>query len=305
MQANERLEAARIFLAELAENPPALPYEPALLPMLFAATREDSTASIDDLTQLIERSQKLASRVLSIANSAVYALESTVTSLRRAISVLGFREVRNLVVMLGAVAAIKGARLPQRFDIAALWQHQLKTATIAKALAAELGGPSGVCGPSAAPEDRLGMAPDEAYAAGLLHDIGQVFFAAGRPDVWEAVEDLRRERGIRYVEAEEAYWGIDHALIGAQVLHYWKLPLLLTDPINWHHAPQLAPAYKMEARLLAAANRTAHSGLTEQGALLEWAISLMPEGVDPARLGAAVAQSHASDTDGTLIMLVK
>jgi len=304
MQANERLEEARIFLEELAQRPPSLPYEPALLPMLFAATRENSSASIDDLTQLIERSQKLATRVLSIANSAVYALESTITSLRRAISILGFREVRNLVVMLGAVAAIKGAKLPQRFNIAPLWRHQLTTATIAKTLAAELGGPSGVCGPSAAADIRLGMAPDEAYAAGLLHDIGQVFFAAGRPAVWEAVDGLCRERGMQYFEAEDAYWGIDHALIGAQVLHYWKLPLLLTDPINWHHAPELAPAYKMEARLLAAANCTAHSGLTEQGALPEAAAALMPEGVNPARLGAAVAQSLANDNAEALAALV-
>jgi len=305
MQANERLEEARIFLEELAENPPALPYEPDLLPMLFAATRENSTASIDDLTALIERSQKLASRVLSIANSAVYALESTITSLRWAVSILGFSEVRTLVIMLGAVSTIKGTPLPQRFDIASLWRHQLKTATIAKALAAELGSPSGVCGPSASAENRLGMAPDEAYAAGLLHDIGQVFFAAVRPAAWEAVERLRRESGIQYFEAEEAYWGIDHALIGAQVLHYWKLPLLLTDPINWHHAPELAPAYKMEARLLAAANRVAHSGLTAQGALPEAAVSLMPEGADPVRLGAAVAQSLDSGDAEAFIMLVK
>jgi len=304
MQANERLEEARIFLEELAENPPALPYEPALLPLLFAATREDSTASIDDLTVLIERSQKLASRVLSVANSAVYALESTITSLRRAVSILGFSEVRNLVVMLGAISTIKGAKLPQHFDIASLWRHQLMTATIAKALAAELGGSSGLCGPSASAENRLVMAPDEAYAAGLLHDIGQVFFAAGRPDVWEAVKGLRRESGMQYFEAEETYWGIDHALIGSQVLHYWKLPLLLTDPINWHHAPELAPAYKMEARLLAAANCTARNWLTAGGALPEAAASLMPEGTDPVRLGTAVAQGLASGKGEAFITLV-
>ncbi|MCL1940065.1 MAG: HDOD domain-containing protein [Desulfovibrionaceae bacterium] len=306
MQTNERLEEARRFLEELAESPPALPYEPELLPMLFAATRENSTASIDDLTALIERSQKLASRVLSIANSALYALESTITSLRRAISILGFREVRTLVVMLGAVSAIKGAKLPRNFDATALWRHQLKAATIAKTLAAELGGPAGICGPAAIEENRLVMTPDEAYAAGLLHDIGQVFFAAGRPDVWEAVDDLRRKSSLESFEAEDAYWGIDHALIGAQVLHYWKLPLLLTDPINWHHAPGLAPAYKMEARLLSAANHIAHSGLDKEGALPEAVASLMPEDIDLVQLGTVVAQSLDNDAAAeSFIMLVK
>ena len=305
MQPKGKLEEARIFLKELAENPPALPYEPALLPMLFAATRENTTASVDDLTSLIERSQKLASRVLSIANSAVYALESSVTSLRRAVSILGFREVRTLVIMLGAVSAIKGAKLPKGFDATALWRHQLKAATVAKTLAAELGGPSGICGPSAKEEVRLSMAPDDAYAAGLLHDIGKVFFAASRPELWEAVEEIRQFSSLQYFETEDMYWGMDHALIGAQVLHYWKLPLLLTDPINWHHAPELAPAFKMEARLLGAANRIAHSGLNAQGALYDDAASLMPEGSDSAALGAAVARSLVNAEAETFIALVK
>jgi HD-like signal output (HDOD) protein len=254
----EKLQEARDFLEELAETPPCLPYEPSLLPLLFAATREGSNASIDDLTVLIERSQKLATRVLSLANSALYALESTVTSLRRAISILGFREVRTLVIMIGAVSAIKGAKLPKGFDAIALWRHQLKTASVAKVLAGALsssGGPR-----SEGPEKRLEMAPDEAYAAGLLHDIGKVFLAASRPQLWEAIEEIRQISSLSFFEAEDEYWGMDHALVGAQVLHYWKLPLLLTDPINWHHAPELAPVFRVEAKLLAAANRMPTAG---------------------------------------------
>ncbi len=267
--------------------------------MLFAATRERSTASVDDLTALIERSQKLASRVLAIANSAVYALEASVTSLRRAVSILGFREVRTLVIMMGAVSVIKGVKLPKSFDAVALWRHQLKTAAVAKALAAELGAFT------AAREKSLLMAPDEAYAAGLLHDIGKVFFAAGRPALWEAVEELRQISSLQYFEAEDIYWGMDHALIGAQVLHYWKLPLLLTDPINWHHAPHLAPAFGAETRLLAAANRIAHCGLDEQGALRENALSLLPEGCDAAALGAVVARSLVNADAETFVALVR
>jgi HD-like signal output (HDOD) protein len=298
----EKLQEARDFLEELAETPPWLPYEPSLLPLLFAATREGSNASIDDLTALIERSQKLATRVLSLANSALYALESTVTSLRRAVSILGFREVRTLVIMIGAVSAIKGAKLPQGFDATALWRHQLKTAAVAKALAGAL---SSIAVPDGEdPELRLDIMPDEAYAAGLLHDIGKVFLAVGRPQLWEAIEEIRQISSLSFFEAEDEYWGMDHALVGAQVLHYWKLPLLLTDPINWHHAPELAPAFKMEARLLAAANRIAHSGLTEEGALREDARCLMPESVNPLALGAVVKAGIEGADSEALVGLV-
>ncbi|SBV95794.1 Metal dependent phosphohydrolase [uncultured delta proteobacterium] len=295
---------SRSFLQKLLQNPPSLPFESALLPMLFAVTREDSKAPTDDLVALIERSQKLASHVLTIANSALYGMEFKVSTLRRAVSILGVCEIRTLVILSGTAAVFKEAKLPKDFNAAGLWSHQLKVAAVAKVLACELGGPSGVCGPSAAEEDRLVMLPDEAYVAGLLHDIGKVFFAISRPDLWEIVEECRRKNGQRFCEAEDAYWGMDHALIGAEVLHIWKLPLLLTEPINWHHAPELAPAYKMDARLLAAADCIVHNEPDAEGRLCEEALALLPEGCDAAALGMAAAQCLDDSQGGILTTLV-
>lgn len=272
--------------------------------MLFAVTREDTKTPLDDLVSLIERSQKLASHVLSIANSALYGMEFKVSTLQRAVSILGVCELRTLVILSGTASLFKEAKLPRDFNAAGLWSHQLKVATVAKALAAELGGPSGICGPSAREEDRLGMLPGEAYVAGLLHDIGKVFFAASRPDLWENVEEARKENGQRFFEAEDAYWGMDHALIGAEVLHSWKLPLLLTEPINWHHAPELAPAYKMDARLLAAANHIVHSEPDPEKGLCEEAAALLPERCDTAALGVAMARCLDAANAGVLTNLV-
>lgn len=282
----KNLQEARQFMEELAENPPWLPYEPTLLPVLFAATRDDSTSSVDDITVLIERSQKLTTRVLSIANSAVYALEATITSLNRAISLLGFREVRTLVIMVGAVSAIKGAKLPKGFDGVGLWKHQLRTATIARELTTVLLSEAGAG--KIPKEEVLSMQPDEAYVAGLLHDIGKVFLAAIRPNIWTAIEEISNESGLSFVEAEDAYWGMDHALIGAQVLHHWKLPLLLTDTINWHHAPTVAPAFKPESKMLAAANLIAHHPDADSGEIPDEAMLLLPNGVNPGRISTAL-----------------
>lgn len=285
----EKLAEAREFLEDLSENPPVLPYEPTLLPLLFSATKDNSTASVDDITRLIERSQKLATKVLSLANSAAYGLESSVTSLHRAISILGLREVRSLVVMIGAVATIKGVKLPKDFDATELWRHQLRTAAIAKALCQTLRDLARKDPQSE--NNSMQIAPDEAYAAGLLHDIGKVFLAGSRPHIWDDIFALHHERGIAFYEAENDYWGMDHALVGAQVLHHWKLPLLLTDPISWHHAPQLAPSLALEAGLLAAANAIAHEGLNEDGLLGATALSYLPPQKDPAVLAVAVEQA--------------
>ncbi len=275
---------ARAFLQKLLDDPPRLPYEPTLMPLLFAATRENSTTSVPRLTALIERSQKLAARVLSVANSACYALESRVTSINRAVVLLGFNEVRSLVIMVGATAALKGAKLPPTFDSMEMWRHHLLTAAYAKTLTSTLlrGGFT------------LGVEPDEIYVAGLLHDIGKAFLAGRNPKVWGIVSEAVRN-GADWATAENDYWGIEHALIGAQVLNAWKLPLLLTDLISWHHSPKMAPTFAMEAGILAAANMLAHQGLEDDGGLPESVRSVLPEGADfPALAEAcAAAPDHA------------
>ena len=158
----------------------------------------------------------------------------------------------------------------------------------------ELGGQDGAWGPTADEKNRLVMDPDEAYIAGLLHDIGKVFFASSRPDLWEAMENIRNESRQQYFEIENTYWSMDHALMGAVVLYHWKLPLILTEPINWHHAPDLAPTCKMEARLLAIANIIARNEPDANGNLCKEAVAFLPENCDLAAIGTTVAQCLAS-----------
>ncbi|MDR2800008.1 MAG: HDOD domain-containing protein [Desulfovibrio sp.] len=293
---NEQIEEARAFLADLSENSPQLPYEPQILPGLFAASREGSSASIIDLTVLIESSPNLAAKILSVANSSLYALECTVTSLQRAISVLGFREVRNIALMLGAASFLKAAKLPQRFDFLAFWRHELQTAAVARTVVSTLNGAA--CVHSTEKKGVLCISPDEAYAIGLLHDMGKVFLALRCPRIWYAIEELGRTENLSFTEAENLYWGMDHALIGAQVMHYWRIPLKLTDPINWHHAPSMAPSFVPEAKLLAAADILANEGLDEKGGLPEAAFAMMPEGVDPVKMALALHPVLSGDLAG-------
>ncbi|MDR2605235.1 MAG: HDOD domain-containing protein [Desulfovibrio sp.] len=277
------MQDARAFLEEIAGNPPGLPYDPLLLPKLFDASREGSRVSLEEITAGIGKSQDLAVRILSSANSALYALESTVTSLSRAVSVLGLKEVRNVALMVGADTWLRNAKLPAGFDAAGALRHQILAAELAQALARTLQGA----------DPAMRIKPDEAYAAGLLHDIGKVFLALRRPRVWAAVEELRAAARLSFAEAEDEYWSIDHALVGARVLQYWKLPLLLTDSISWHHAPQLAPDYAAEARLLCAADILAHEGLGPDGSLPARTADLLPENADLAALAAAARAAAA------------
>jgi HD-like signal output (HDOD) protein len=289
---------AHEFLNSLAESPPLVPYEPELLPLLFDATRDNSTATLRDVAKLVERSQNLATRLLNIANSAYYVLEFKVTSLERAISVLGLREIRSLVLMVGMVAAIKGVRLPVKFDAHALWRHHIRTASLAKAMTDALRSEA------APPGGGVTLLPDEAYVAGLLHDLGKVFLASAKPGIWEEIEALRAQRECTFAEAESAYWGIDHGIVAARVLHVWRLPLLLTDAISWHHAPDLAPEGGQEAGLLAAANALAHTGYSPGDVPAAEILALLPPGVNGQILAEALGKRMAEDKENALLSML-
>jgi putative nucleotidyltransferase with HDIG domain len=244
----ERYEKAQAFLANLAEKSPDLPFEPGLLPELFASTAEDSAKSIEHIGKLIERSQGLASRILRLANSAYYGMQTKVSSLGHAVRLLGLNEVRNLIVQLGASSAMGKLPLPKTFPFEKLWEHQLFTACIARGTA------------KAMPLNGKEISPDDLYAAGLLHDMGKTMLAAYCPEDWVAINDLATCEKIPFHQAEENYWGLDHAIVGARLLTFWGLPAKLTDVVSWHHMPHHAkPEYQAPARILAAANLLAHN----------------------------------------------
>lgn len=244
----ERYEKAQAFLENLSQNSPELPFEPSLLPELFASTSERSVKPTDSIAALVERSQGLAARILRQANSAYYGIQTEVSSLSHAIRLLGLNELRNMIVKLGISSALRQLPLPKEFPFEKLWAHQLFTANIARNIARDI------------PRVAGAITPDELYAAGLLHDMGKTMLAALCPADWAAIHDLALCESIPFSQAEENYWGLDHSVVGARLLTFWGIPSRLTELVNWHHSPQLAkPDFHAPACLLATANLLAHN----------------------------------------------
>ncbi|CAK7020293.1 MAG: hypothetical protein DELT_02393 [Desulfovibrio sp.] len=279
-----RHDRAQAFLATLSENSPELPFEPTLLPELFASTAADSTTSITHIAALVEKSQGLAARILRVANSAYYGMQTAVSSLPHAVRLLGLNEVRSIILQLGVTSVMRQLHFPKGFNFEELWEHQLRTANFAKIIALSLD------------ENTLGQAvsPDDIYAAGLLHDLGKTMLASNCPEDWLAIWDLASCDNIPLYKAEEDYWGVDHAIAGARLLTFWGLPANLTELVNWHHAPRLAaPEYKTAAYVLAAANLLAHvpvetiakaQGDDAKTLLPEVALAYLPAETDIANL---------------------
>ncbi len=229
-------------MAELPEYSQDLPYPPHLLRDLFTMTGADSVASAEEISRSISQDQSLTARILTLANSAFYGLQAQVTSVARAVVLLGLKEVRNIVLAIG-VQHLAAQKSPAAgFDLREYWNHQLAVAVCCKSLAKK--------------EPRAD--PDVLFTAGLLHDMGKLFTAMHRPDDWLAVTAKAEEQSISVAAAEEDHWGLEHGVIAGMVLNSWNLPPELSEPVNWHHAPGLCVDYPAEARIVCLADGMHH-----------------------------------------------
>ena len=284
-----RYEKAQAFLAMLAHDSPELPFEPTLLPELFASTADNSMKNTAHIASLVERSPGIASRILRMANSAYYGMQTQVSSLTHAVRLLGLNEVRNIILQIGVSAAIAKLPLPEKFPFEELWEHQIVTANMAKAM--------GNAMLQLSKSGTGGISPDELYVAGLLHDMGKTMVAAHCPKDWEAINDLACCERISFAEAEEDYWGIDHAAAGARLLTFWGIPQTLTELVNWHHAPQHSSLeFRAPAQILAAANLLAHDATMAiadagENALVvpENVAAILPDGLNNETLAQTLA----------------
>ncbi|MDY3557354.1 HDOD domain-containing protein [Gemmata sp. JC717] len=203
-------------------DPRRLPTPPALaLQVVNAASRPNCDP--DEIVSLLGQDPALCARLLKVVNSCLYGRSKPITSLDRAVTVLGLGTVRSLVLSLSMPAA-KGAQsdpLTRANQI-----NSVAGALIAYELSA--------LQPRSSPADDM--------VAGLLRDLGAVLLQQTYPDDWA---DLTERWGDRLLseacEAETEVFGISHAEISAELLAGWKLPPEVVEPIRHHHNPdQLA-----------------------------------------------------------------
>ncbi|WP_319542711.1 HDOD domain-containing protein [uncultured Pseudodesulfovibrio sp.] len=231
------------FLRELPSMREDLPFSPEVWQKLFVQTGARSMASLEDVGQTLSVDQGLTTRILSLANSAYYGLQAEVRSVTRAAAVLGMTEIRVIVLALSVDGLTKSYAIPEDFDLGKYWSHQFMVAMLAKELSrmTDVGN------------------PDNMFTVGLLHDIGKLIIALKRPDDWLAIQELAEDEELIDSVAEENYWGLDHAVVGALVLKSWDLPADLVEPVNWHHSPALAPEHFLESNIICLADAVAHT----------------------------------------------
>ena len=174
-----------------------------------------------DLNQVISLDPVLAGRVLKLINSAYYGLGQPVTSLARAIIMLGINTVKNLALSTTVMGHLSSKKNPPGLDMEGFWRHSLCVGVSAKLLAKKRG------------IDVKFV--EEYFTAGLLHDIGKIPLNAVLSKEYILTISMADREKKALFRAEESMLGLDHSAAGGMISSAWKLDGVMGDTIMYHH----------------------------------------------------------------------
>lgn len=180
---------------------------------------DKSDVSVSELIKWISADPVLTARILKLANSDYYGYRGQISTLNHAIVIVGIKALQNLLMGILVVDQLSWNVNFDRPEVNGWWIHSTAVGIGARYLARQTGYP----------------VPGEAFAAGLLHDIGHQIFIQQFPEKFGEVLQLVCEKNMSYQEAEKKVLGYDHTRIGGWLAEAWNLPHKLVNVIYSHH----------------------------------------------------------------------
>ncbi len=229
---------------------------------------QDEKSSAEDVTEVLLTDQSLVAKVLKLVNSPFYGMQGKITTISRAVVVLGFTAVRNLALGMGTIQSLKS--IGGQVDMTTFWEHSIATAAAAQALAPHANYPD----------------PEEAFIAGLMHDIGHFVLALALPEEYAEAHAAPGDQRAN----ERALLGMAHTRAGKLLMKEWQLPKMLSDVATFHHTQKIV--------------RGGEDPLITLCALADMVATTHGGGVDPAPssedldaaakvVGVSIAELHA------------
>jgi len=184
----------------------------------------DPNVSFDKLSKAIEYDPGLTVNILQLANSAYFGWTRTIKTVKEAVTRLGTSRVFQMVLCMSVAPLVRKPIKGYDTDSEGLWEHSIATAICAEQLVKVLG-----------LKDL-----DEAFTAGLLHDMGKVVLGTFVEIDDKEIKESVANDGLSFNEAEQMILGVDHAEVAAELLSSWNLPESVVASARWHHQPHLA-----------------------------------------------------------------
>jgi putative nucleotidyltransferase with HDIG domain len=211
----------------------------------------DPKVSAADVERVIQTDQGTTARVLTLANSSYYGLPRRISSVKEAVVFLGFKTVRNLAMTVSSFNMFLGRSDDASLSRRNLWRHSLNTALCTRVVCSKL-----------SKGDAVRVDTQDAFTAGLLHDIGKMALDSALPKQYVAAQAEAARTGQRLYHVETLFLPYTHAVIGSAMADRWSLPDLLCDSILNHHTPMDSQVNSHLAAVVALANEISQ-GFTE------------------------------------------
>lgn len=169
---------------------------------------------------------------------------------------LGFNAVRNVIISIEVIDALKLKDEIQGFDIRDFWKHAIGVAMIGSVLDRQTGG----------------HCQEDVFTAGIIHDIGKIVMACHFRDLFQMTWETMRREGITFWEAEHRHFPVNHAMIGEYLSRRWHLPPLMQRVIGQHHTASSSDAVHRLIYIVHAADALHHVFLENSASTVGWPI---------------------------------
>ncbi len=205
---------------------------------------EDPRSTARDLHNVIKTDPALSARLLKVVNSAFYGLPGQISTVERAIVLLGLSTVKNIAIAASIGRLFTGERVSESFTAKDIWRHSVAVGVLSRRIYRN-GFPDQ---PDA----------DEAFLGGLIHDLGLLVERQAFPAQLAQVIDRAAKSGGGFCAIEKEVFGATHEDFGQALAARWKFPVRLRTMLGYHHSiDRLSPEYLGLASVIRVADTVA------------------------------------------------
>jgi len=198
-----------------------LPARPEIYARLMALLENPETSMVE-AAEVVERDVAITAKLLQVVNSAFFGLPRRITSVSEAVNYLGISTVKALTLAFEAARCLASDESISCSDVELFEDHALLASRICSQMLVDK------------------VAKEDAFAAALLHDVGQLVLAQQLPEQRAECIAMMQRDSLSLPEAEQAILGVTHAEVGGYLLGLWGLPFSVVEAVALHHRPEVS-----------------------------------------------------------------
>lgn len=184
----------------------------------------DNNSSARDIIRVIQLDPVLTGKALKLVNSAFFGLNTPVSSLSRAVILLGLATVKNLAISCSVMSSFKFNDRICRLTSEDFWKYSMGVAAMCQIIARY--------------RRESKQEIEDYFLAGMLHNIGKAFLVQCYPEEYNLAIEIAALNYIPIQEGEEEVFGISHQQVGERLAKKWKLPSMIVDSILYYLIPE-------------------------------------------------------------------